>query len=159
MSRVLQVNNRQRLQRIDTRVLKRMLVNVLDNDLGVRVFEVGIHLVGAGEMTCVNETFLKHEGSTDVITFNHRDGHDDAELHGEIFVCVDEAIALAPRFKASWQAEVIRYAIHGFLHLQGFDDHEPADRRAMKRVENRVMRSVRKRFAVTAIAPRVSRGR
>lgn len=159
MSRVLQVNNRQRLQRIDTKVLKRLLLDVLNKDLGVRAFEVGVHLVEAGEMTCVNETFLNHEGSTDVITFNHRDGHDEDELHGEIFVCLDEAVALAPRFKASWQAEVIRYAVHGFLHLQGFDDLEPADRRAMKRVENRVMRSVRKRFAVTAIAPRVSRGR
>lgn len=156
MSRILQINNRQQLQ-INTRELKRLLADVLRRDLEVRAFELGIHLVGAGEMTCVNETFLKHEGSTDVITFNHRDQHDAAELHGEIFVCIDEAVALAPRFRASWQAEVIRYAIHGLLHLQGFDDHESTERRAMKRVENRVMRSVRKRFAVTSIARKVGR--
>lgn len=157
MSRVLQIKNRQRRQRIDTRTLKRMLADALDRELGVKTFEVGVHLVGAGEMACVNETFLRHQGSTDVITFNHREGHDHSELHGEIFVCVDEAIALAPRFHASWEAEVIRYAVHGFLHLQGFDDHDPADRRTMKRAENRVMRSLRKRFAVTAISRNLGR--
>lgn len=156
MSRVLQIRNRQRRWRIDTRRLKTLLAEVLAGELGVVSFEIGIHLVGAAEMARVNETFLQHEGSTDVITFSHRELPSSTELHGEIYVCVDEAVALAPRFRTTWQAEVVRYAVHGCLHLQGYDDLEPAARRRMKRVENRVMRAVRNRFAVSEIGHRVA---
>lgn len=156
MSGVLHIRNRQRRWRIDTRRLKALLAEVLADELGVASFEIGIHLVGAAEMARVNETFLQHEGSTDVITFSHRDSPSSTELHGEIFVCVEEAVALAPRFRTTWQAELVRYAVHGCLHLQGYDDLEPAARRRMKRVENRVMRAVRNRFAVSEIGHRVA---
>ena len=43
-------------------------------------------------------------------------------LHGEIFICVDEAIRQARRFGTIWQSEIVRYLIHGVLHLLGFDD-------------------------------------
>ena len=36
--------------------------------------ELGINLVGAKEMARVNWNFLRHEGSTDVITFDYPDG-------------------------------------------------------------------------------------
>lgn len=156
MSRVLQIGNRQRRWRIDTRRLKTLLAEVLAGELGVTTFEIGIHLVGAAEMARVNETFLQHAGSTDVITFSHRESPSPTELHGEIYVCIDEAVALAPRFRSTWQAEVVRYAVHGCLHLQGYDDLEPAARRRMKQVENRVIRSVRNRFAVAEIGHRVA---
>lgn len=151
--RVLVISNRQRTRRIDRRELRRQLRWALEHALGIDRFEVGIHLVAAPEMTAVNETFLQHEGSTDVITFNHVEGHSPTELHGELFVCVDEAVALAPRFKTTWQDEVVRYCVHGCLHLQGHDDLEPGLRRRMKREENRVMRALRIHFAPATIAP------
>lgn len=152
-SQLLQIQNRQRTRSVDTRLLKKLLRDVLSNDLGVARYEICVHLVGAREMTSVNETFLQHAGSTDVITFSHREPPSTTELHGELFVCVDEAIELAPRFRGTWQSELVRYAVHGFLHLQGLDDREPAARRRMKRVENQVLRSLRKRSAVERIGP------
>ena len=107
--------------------------------------ELGINLVGAREMTLLNETFLRHGGSTDVITFDHGPGTGAANgsapcLHGELFVCVDEAVAQAGRFRCTWQAEIVRYVVHGVLHLQGHDDLKPEPRRRMKREENRLVR-------------------
>jgi len=154
---ILQIRNRQRRQPVDARRLREILASALIDELGVARYEVCIHLVGAREMTRVNETFLRHAGSTDVITFSHREPASPAELHGEVFVCVDEAVELAPRFRGTWQAEVVRYAVHGFLHLQGHDDREPAARRRMKRIENRVMQAVRNRFAVGRIGPKLRR--
>jgi len=142
---VLHVRNRQHRQRIDTPRFRRLLLEVLASGLGVTRFEVGVHLVGDAEMTVVNETFLRHAGSTDVITFNHRDRPSVTELEGELFVCVDEAERQAPRFRSTWQQEMMRYAVHGFLHLQGHDDQTPMARARMKRMENRVMRTLRRR--------------
>jgi rRNA maturation RNase YbeY len=154
---ILQIRNRQRRQPVDVRLLRQILASALTDELGVAHYEVGIHLVGASEMTHVNETFLRHAGSTDVITFSHRESPSPTELHGEVFVCVDEAVELAPRFRGTWQSEVVRYAVHAFLHLQGHDDLEPAARRRMKRVENRVMTALRNRFAVGRISPKLRR--
>jgi rRNA maturation RNase YbeY len=60
----------------------------------------------------------------------------ELKMHGELFICVDEAVLQAKKFKTSWQSEIVRYLVHGVLHLLGHDDFKPA-RRKMKREENR----------------------
>jgi probable rRNA maturation factor len=140
----LAILNRQRTKRINARHLRAM-VEALFEDLGINSAELGINLVGAREMTLLNETFLRHSGSTDVITFDHgpgtgaRNGNAPG-LHGELFVCVNEAVAQAKRFRCTWQAEIVRYIVHGVLHLLGHDDLKPEARRRMKREENRLVR-------------------
>jgi rRNA maturation RNase YbeY len=106
--------------------------------LGISEAELGINLVGAKEMARVNRQFLQHEGSTDVITFDHRQSavgnrQSAMRIHGELYICVDDAVAQAKEFETSWQSEIVRYAVHGVLHLLGHDDLTPALRRKMKR--------------------------
>ena len=138
------IANRHRTKKIQTRRLKE-IVRTLFGELNITEAELGIHLVGAQEMARVNWDFLQHEGPTDVITFDHSNaecGVRSAELniHGELFICVDVAVTQAREFKSSWQAEVVRYVIHGVLHLLGYDDLKPQLRRKMKREENRLVR-------------------
>jgi probable rRNA maturation factor len=103
----------------------------------------------------VNETFLKHEGSTDVITFDHaKESKRRQQIHGELFVCIDDAITQARQFKTSWQSEVVRYVVHGVLHLLGHDDLKPAARRKMKREENRLLRKLSGKFLFVQISRR-----
>ena len=73
-------------------------------------------------------------------------------LHGEIFICLDEAVVQARKFRVTVQSELARYLIHGVLHLQGFDDVTPSARRAMKREEDRMLRAVARRFALRKLA-------
>jgi rRNA maturation RNase YbeY len=108
-------------------------------------------------MTLVNEAFLRHEGSTDVITFDHQNPESGSQksglnLHGELFVCVDEAILQAKQFRTSWQSEIVRYIVHGVLHLLGHDDLKSELRRKMKREENRLVRRLAKRFSLAQLA-------
>ena len=158
----LVIRNRQRISRVNTRLLRTITKTALEELLGVENYELGIHLVAAPEMTHLNETFLKHAGPTDVITFDYVDraiaspspvGRERAGvrarslLHGEIFICLDEALAQARRFRTTWQSEIVRYAIHGLLHLLGHDDLKPAARRTMKREEDRLHRLLAERFS------------
>ena len=158
------IANRQRARKINLRLLKK-IASALLTELEIEKAEIGICLVAAPEMTRLNETFLKHKGSTDVITFDYRDSTslagsavaankfratDDrqcpTDIHGEIFICVDEAVLQARKFGTSWQSEVVRYIIHGVLHLLGFDDSSAGARRKMKREENRRLREMTRRF-------------
>jgi probable rRNA maturation factor len=149
------IANRQRTKKVNTRLLKQIVDGLFD-ELEIKDAELGINLVAAREMTVVNETFLQHEGSTDVITFDHAEKRKAEsgkrkKLHGELFVCVDDAISQAEEFKTSWQSEVVRYIVHGVLHLLGHDDLKPALRRTMKREENRLVRRLSKRFSLAQI--------
>jgi probable rRNA maturation factor len=156
------ITNRQRVKKIDTRRLKE-IVSGLFAELKIEKAEFGINLIGAREMALVNETFLQHEGSTDVITFDHTDPKSEtrnskSEIHGELFICIDDAIAQSLEFRTSWQAEITRYLVHGVLHLLGYDDLKPKLRRKMKSEENRLMRRLAGKFTLAQIAvrPRIS---
>jgi ssRNA-specific RNase YbeY (16S rRNA maturation enzyme) len=66
---------------------------------------------------------------------------------------VDVALSQAKEFKSSWQAEVVRYLVHGVLHLLGHDDLKPHLRRKMKREENRLVRKLTKKISLAQIEP------
>ena len=172
MSGIL-VIKRTRTVPVDVKPLRQITNALLDELLALENFELGIHLVRAAEMARINQAFLNHAGPTDVITFDHSNlAGDDVRslkhktkseaprfgsydsLTGELFICYDVARAQAREFKTTWPSELVRYVVHGVLHLQGFDDHRPADRRKMKREENRLLRLLSGRFPISKLAQR-----
>ena len=150
MSRVLSFRNRQRTRALALPLLRRLTRYVLEEEFGVKAYELGFHFVEPDEMARVNQQFLQHEGSTDVITFDHADAGAPG-LHGEIFISVADAVEQAREFATTWQEEVARYIIHSLLHLRGHDDLEPAKRRVMKREENRLVKIVSTKFALRSL--------
>ena len=162
------IASRQRTRKINPRRFKH-IAEALLADLRIGEAELGINLVAAREMTLINETFLRHEGSTDVITFDYgssagqapRLSHSETKigdrrdacpaLHGEIFICVDEAVSQAKHFDASWQSEIVRYLVHGVLHLLGHDDRNAAARRTMKHEEKRRLAVLSEKFSLAQI--------
>ena len=154
--KVLQVENRQGERKVDRKFFSRALSSALDELLALESYEVAVHLVAAAEIARVNKQFLDHEGSTDVITFDLSTGYElegsPLEMRGEIFISVEDAIGQAEMFGTSWQEEVFRYALHGFLHLRGYDDLEPDKRRQMKRKENALVRDLRAAFELEKLA-------
>ncbi len=148
----LTVRNRQRACRVNLPFLRRLAKCLLEDFFKPEEAGIAIHLVAAPEMTRVNEQFLKHAGSTDVITFDYSDPDSHGLLSGELFICLDEARINAKRFRTTWQSELARYLIHGLLHLQGYDDRVPSKRRKMKREENRILREVSRRLALRSLA-------
>jgi rRNA maturation RNase YbeY len=241
----LVLRNRQRTRPIRLPLLRRLATVLLNDLLSVGRYELAVHLVAAPEMARVNQRFLDHAGSTDVITFDYtgepvssqrfttsapklfssgvdrdtaiesntaaashrfspspreertgrglgrgvsdmgrrpssprpsppwvggegevgfsrrRSAVTGAEqgatgfaegLHGEIFICIDDAVKQARQFRTAWQTETVRYLIHGVLHLVGYDDLSAADRRVMKREENRLLRVLSRRFALKRLA-------
>jgi rRNA maturation RNase YbeY len=175
VTRVLSIQNRQHALRVDTRQLRRLARLLLDDLTDVNTVGLGICLVSPAEITRLNETFLGHHGPTDVITFDYSDPESAAPppgrtaarrrlhrspaeprpaIHGELFICLDVAVRHARQFRTTWPRELVRYVVHGVLHLIGYDDHRPADRRAMKREENRLLRELIRRRAASKLALR-----
>jgi rRNA maturation RNase YbeY len=130
---------------------------LLEDLLGLHSWDLVVHFIPPAAMAKINKRFLDHEGSTDVITFDLREGYAEAEmarheLAGEIYISIADAVKQAREFSTEWPEEVARYVVHGVLHLQGYDDLEPAARTVMKREENRLLKALGREFSLLAFA-------
>jgi len=164
----LTLRNRQRARCVNLPLLRRVARALLTGRLRLKNYELGVHLMAAPEMARLNERFLNHAGSTDVITFDYSEKAAQASrlsseetpnrpgafaaLCGEVFICLDDAVAQARRFRTTWQSELVRYLVHGVLHLRGYDDRQPKFRRAMKREEDRLVRELARLFPLSKLA-------
>jgi probable rRNA maturation factor len=77
----------------------------------------------------VHEDFMGIEGSTDVITFHH----------GEIVIGVEVAKRQAEEYGEPFGREILRYFIHGLLHLAGHEDGTDEDREVMEAAQEEIV--------------------
>ena len=100
--------------------------------------EISVLITDDPEIHQVNRDHLQHDYPTDVISFGY---HAESQtIDGDLVVSVDTADAMAVRHGISRATELQLYLIHGTLHLGGMDDHDPADRLAMRTAEREVLR-------------------
>jgi probable rRNA maturation factor len=95
---------------------------------GVDEAELSIALVGDDEIAQLNQEYLDHEGPTDVISFALHDAGGSESPLGDVYVGVDQALRQAAEFGATPAEEVLRLAVHGTLHVLGYDHPEGAER-------------------------------
>ena len=81
--------------------------------------------------------FLADPSETDVITF---EGDPALGSAGEICVSADTAATYARKHRRDFAAELTLYVIHGWLHLAGYDDLQPAKKQVMRRAEARAVK-------------------
>lgn len=82
----------------------------------------------------INKQFLDHDTFTDIVTFDMSD--DEKQLAGEIYVSTERVADNAAKFGTSYNHELHRVIFHGALHLCGFKDKKPADKKEMTRQED-----------------------
>ena len=93
---------------------------------GVEEAEISVALVGDAEITALNADYLEHDGPTDVISFALHDAGEPPL--GDVYVGVDQALRQAADFGATPAEEVLRLAMHGTLHVLGYDHPDGAER-------------------------------
>jgi probable rRNA maturation factor len=71
---------RQRAVTLERALWRRLARSLLEELLDRQDYELGVHFISAAEMARLNETFLAHEGSTDVLTFNHQEDPSQGHL-------------------------------------------------------------------------------
>ncbi|MBI4345547.1 MAG: rRNA maturation RNase YbeY, partial [Elusimicrobia bacterium] len=91
-------------------------------------------------MRRINRDYLGHDYDTDVIAFPYGGGRADDAPFGDVFVSVDQAKAQAKELGHSLLTEALTLAVHGTLHLAGYRDGRPADRRRMFARQDRLVR-------------------
>lgn len=101
--------------------------------------EVSIHFVNTNTIAALHEQFFDDPSPTDCISFpmdeeDHMPGY---RVLGEIIVCPQAAIGYCAKHGGDPYRETTLYVIHGLLHLMGYDDLDPAQRKVMRQAEKR----------------------
>lgn len=87
-----------------------------------------------------NRRFLKHDFATDVLAFPNDEG-------GDILISLDTAKRQAREGGYGAVQELALYALHGMLHLAGYDDHGIRARAHMFAAQKRIFRRAAPRLA------------
>ena len=101
--------------------------------------ELSVALVGDARMSALHEQFMGIPGPTDVLTFPLDVDARGRALSGEVVVCVPEAGRRARETGTAVERELLLYALHGLLHLCGYDDRTEPDYRRMHRREDMIL--------------------
>jgi len=116
------------------------LESVLGQDLsknphfaGVKEVSVSMTLCGKTKIRNLNKQYRQKDYVTDVLSFpvyeNLRPdkkpkGKNLSQMDlGDLVICREKAFAQAKEFEITYEQEIVHLAIHGYLHLLGFD-HE-----------------------------------
>ncbi len=146
-SRPIAIANRHPRLRLDRRAVARA-IHTLDHEFphaAVPGGELSLVFLTDADLAQLHRDFLDDPTPTDVITF---EGDPLAGTAGEICVSADMAAAAAKRHGHPFARELTLYLIHGWLHLAGYDDLQPAKKRAMRRAEVRAMTLLHARGAL-----------
>ncbi|HLO59345.1 MAG TPA: rRNA maturation RNase YbeY [Bacteroidales bacterium] len=81
----------------------------------------------------INTRFLQHEYFTDVITFSERK---KKLISGDIFISIDQVRLNAIENRIDFQSEICRVIIHGVLHMIGYNDSTPSEKKIMREKED-----------------------
>lgn len=131
----------QNLLTVDFERMKRAVSKIF-SDAGYDDGAIEIVVVAAEPMHELNVRFLGHDYVTDVLAFALEDDRDSGRLEGNIVVCSDYAVSRASDYGWTPEDELLLYAIHGALHLVGYDDHAPADAPLMRAKEREYLEYV-----------------
>lgn len=126
---------------VDFERMRRAITQIL-LDAGVTRGKMEIAVLASEPMHEMNVEFLGHDYPTDVLAFAIEDDIPNGLLEGNIVICSDVAVEIAPEYHWAPEEELLLYSIHGALHLVGYDDHTPEDAPLMHAKEREYLQFV-----------------
>ena len=112
--------------------IKLWLLNVLKKE-NKQPGEINYIFCDDEHLLHINQTYLKHNTLTDIITFDYSESN---ILSGDIFISIERVKENAKKFQVSFEDELRRVMVHGILHLAGYKDKTKQAKSQMTRKED-----------------------
>jgi probable rRNA maturation factor len=98
---------------------------------------MSLAFIGDRTMRRLNRDYRGIDRTTDVLSFSYLDDPHAGDVLGEIFVSAAVAARQAEEAGCPFPQEVARLAVHGALHVLGYEHDTPSERRRMLDRQNR----------------------
>ena len=118
------------------------LIKVIFSKMGSNK-EFNIIFVNKDEIQRINREFRKIDKVTDVISFALIDDTEIVQTNelGDIFICVERAREQAKEYGHSESREFAFLAVHGYLHLCGFDHQTKEEEEVMFKKQEDILKN------------------
>lgn len=139
---------------VDSQRLKEAILMTLKLEQIGKKVQLSLVIVGDEEMTDLHESYRSESGTTDVLTFAYENEAEVEEMRGylgDIIVSYEQASRQARGEGHNTQDELDLLAVHGTLHLLGYDDETVAEKQEMWQRQHQVMQAL----ALGHVAPRL----
>ena len=112
--------------------------------------EVDINIVDNDEIHQLNRDYRGIDRPTDVLSFALDEGDEEPEVEdgeaehllGDVIISAPRAVEQGEEFGHGLNREMTYLAVHGMLHLLGYDHMEEADKQVMRAREEQVLREL-----------------
>lgn len=103
--------------------------------------EFSIIFVDDAQIRKINSTYRKIDRVTDVISFALCDDPDESfeEELGDIFIDIFQALRQAEEYGHSVEREIAFLAVHGYLHLCGYDHQTKPQEEEMFSLQEKIL--------------------
>lgn len=110
--------------------------------------DLTLRLTTDDEVHRLNKAFRGIDETTDILSFNQDliDPESGSLYLGDIVISLDRAVGQAPANDHSLDEECVFLAIHGILHLLGYDHAQEADRKQMWNLQDKIYLKVMNEF-------------
>lgn len=114
--------------------------------------EVDITIVDDEEIHILNREYRNVDRPTDVLSFALDEGEEDEpelidgpeeHLLGDIIISAETAQRQGEEFGHGLEREIVYLAVHGLLHLLGYDHMTDEDKKIMRAKEEEALREIR----------------
>jgi probable rRNA maturation factor len=113
------------------------IIGAIFADTSMALASLDVVVADDDSLAALHGKFLNDASPTDVITFPlHAAGE---AVIGEIYVSYERAIEQGEMLSLSLAEELVRYIIHGCLHLCGYDDRHVIEQEKMRQLEDTYM--------------------
>lgn len=117
------------------KLLKRIFRTIKESTMMSVVF------VTQDEIQRLNATYRQIDKPTDVLSFPNDDPQD--QTLGDIFISLEQARIQASDYNHSFEREVGFLAVHGYLHLKGYDHHTELEEKIMIEKQEEILKRVK----------------
>lgn len=83
----------------------------------------------------LNKTYRQIDKVTDVLSFPS----DEESYYGDVFIAITQARKQADRYEHSLKREISFLAVHGYLHLKGYDHQTKEDEKIMNNLTEKIL--------------------
>ncbi|CAC9590995.1 Metal-dependent hydrolase YbeY, involved in rRNA and/or ribosome maturation and assembly [uncultured Gammaproteobacteria bacterium] len=112
-------------------------------DLNKADSELLIRFVDKAEIQQLNRDYRHQDKTTNVLSFpSDLPIEIDELILGDVVICIDVVIDEAAQQKKQFNDHLMHMAIHGTLHLLGFDHIEDADAEKMEALEVKILEKI-----------------
>ncbi|MDY3957191.1 MAG: rRNA maturation RNase YbeY [Allisonella histaminiformans] len=106
--------------------------------------EISVLICDAKLIHELNRQYRHIDAPTDVLSFALNEGEEEElpeeeKALGDIVINVDRAVEQAKEYGHSKEREMAYLAVHGFLHILGYDHYDPEEKKAMRKAEEEIL--------------------